>query len=175
MNEICGPLFYVLATDPDPEWRAHAEADTFFCFASLMTVIRDNFIKTLDKSDAGINHRMGLFAKTLQKVDPAVHANLERKRIVPEFYAFRWLTLMLSQEFQLPDVIRMWDTLFADIAWQGRPHNSPEFLIYICVAMLVHQRDAILAADFGDTLKLLQNYPETDLQVILHQATMLRD
>ena len=47
----------------------------------------------------------------------------------PQFYSFRWLTLLLSQEFDLPDVIRLWDCLFADT-------NRFEFLLYCCNAMI---------------------------------------
>ncbi len=36
MNEICGPIYYIFANDPDVEWRRHAEADCFFCFNNLM-------------------------------------------------------------------------------------------------------------------------------------------
>lgn len=43
---------------------------------------------------------------------------------------YRWLTLLLSQEFSLPDVERIWDSLFAD------PQRFT-FLIYICCAMIL--------------------------------------
>ena len=42
----------------------------------------------------------------------------------------RWLTLMLSQEFPLPEVLRIWDSLLAD---QTRSH----FLIDVCAAMII--------------------------------------
>lgn len=42
----------------------------------------------------------------------------------------RWLTLLLSQEFPLPDVMRIWDSLFAD-------ENRFSFLIHICCAMIL--------------------------------------
>ena len=54
MNEIIGPLYHTFASDPEEDWRKHAEEDTFFCFNSIMAEIRDNFIKTLDDSDLGI-------------------------------------------------------------------------------------------------------------------------
>lgn len=39
-------------------------------------------------------------------------------------------TLLLSQEFVLPDVIRIWDSLFAD-------SNRFDFLLLVCCAMLM--------------------------------------
>lgn len=53
----------------------------------------------------------------------------EEQNIKPQYFTFRWLTLLLSQEFLLPDVIRIWDTLFSD---PDRFH----FLILVCCAML---------------------------------------
>ena len=32
----------------------------------------------------------------------------------PSFYGFRWLTLLMTQEFDLPDVLRLWDSLLSD-------------------------------------------------------------
>lgn len=54
MNEILGPLYYVLASDRDIEWSSHAEADTFYCYQNLMAEVKDHFIKTLDRSSVGI-------------------------------------------------------------------------------------------------------------------------
>ena len=54
MNEILGPMYYCMASNPDASWAAHAEADAFFCFTMLMSEIRDVFIKTLDDSAMGI-------------------------------------------------------------------------------------------------------------------------
>lgn len=54
----------------------------------------------------------------------------QEQNIKPQFFAFRWLTLLLSQEFLLPDVIRIWDSLFAD-------DNRFDFLLLVCCAMLM--------------------------------------
>ena len=40
------------------------------------------------------------------------------------------MTLLLSQEFTLPDVIRIWDSLFAD-------ENRFNFLTDVCCAMML--------------------------------------
>ncbi len=29
-------------------------------------------------------------------------------QVNPQFYAFRWITLLLTQEFSFPDVVRLW-------------------------------------------------------------------
>ncbi len=61
----------------------------------------------------------------------------------------RWLSLMLSQEFALPDVLRIWDSLLAD-------ETRSDFLIDVCTAMVLVIREDILTNDFADNVKLLQ-------------------
>lgn len=97
-----------------------------------MTHIRDNFMKIYDNSEFGIHVRMQNFLKLLKKVDNEIYDRFETQKLKPEFYAFRWLTLLLSQEFYLPDVLRLWDSLFAD------QERNFEFLLYICCAMVVY-------------------------------------
>ena len=67
----------------------------------------------------------------------------------PQYYSFRWLTLLLSQEFDLPDILRLWDSLFAD-------QYRFEFLLYVCIAMLVLLREKLLDGSFADNLKMIQ-------------------
>lgn len=35
-------------------------------------------------------------------------------QVNPQFYAFRWITLLLTQEFSFEDSLRIWDTLLSD-------------------------------------------------------------
>jgi hypothetical protein len=43
----------------------------------------------------------------LKEKDLQLWDNLAAKKLVPQFYSFRWLTLLLSQEFQLPGISLM--------------------------------------------------------------------
>lgn len=147
MNEIIGPIYYTFATDPNTEWKGkrwicaivddsfrleHAEADTFYCFTSLMTHIRENFMKIYDNSEFGILGRMQKFLALLKETAKDIYDLFEKQRLKPEFYSFRWITLLLSQEFHLPDVLRLWDSLFAD------QDQNLQFLMYLCCAMVVY-------------------------------------
>ncbi|XP_078493741.1 TBC1 domain family member 13 [Ciona intestinalis] len=152
MNEIIGPLYYTLASDPNMDWREHAEADTFFCFTNLMAEIRDNFIKSLDTSASGIEGSMNKALCLLRETDPQVWLLLEKQGIKPQYFLFRWLTLLLSQEFNLPDVIHIWDVLFSD-------ERRFTLLTAVCCAMIVLLREQLLDNDFSHNMKLLQNYP----------------
>lgn len=166
MNEIVGPIYHAFACDPDPTWRKHAEADTFFCFTNLMAEIRDFFIKTLDEAEFGINSMMSKLTNQVRANDPEIWLRLHQQELCPQYYSFRWLTLLLSQEFPLPDVMRIWDSLFAD-------ENRFSFLIHICCAMILLLRDQLLAGDFAANVKLLQNFPSMDIQIVLSKAAAL--
>lgn len=171
MNEICGPIYYTFANDPNIEWRQHAEADCFFCFSSLMGLegVRENFVAVLDDTQWGIGSNMKRLYNLVKTKDVAVYYMLEKQNLKPEFFAFRWLTLLLSQEFPLPEVISLWDALFAD-------NKSFDLLLHVCCAMILLQRDNLIRSDFSTNIKILQNYPPSvDIQLILSKARKLRE
>lgn len=170
MNEILGPIYYTFATDPDVICKEYAEADSFFCFTNLMSEIRDNFLKTLDfDSQCGIGSMMSKLVDKMKSSDERVSQRLQELDLKPQYYAFRWITLLLSQEFPLPDVLRIWDSLFAD-------EERFDFLISMCCAMLILVRDELISGDFPHSMKLVQNYQKTkiDLQTILSKAVEIR-
>lgn len=167
MNEVLGPLYYLFAISPaNQKCRAAAESQAFFCFMNLMSEIMNNFIKTLDGSEMGIVHQIRLLSQLLQEKDPQLWKDLEKKKLNLQFFALRQLTLLLSQEFELPDVLRLWDTLFSD-------SNRFELLRYCCCAMLMLQRETLLRGDFAENLKLMQSYPPTDIENIINYALEL--
>lgn len=166
MNEIIGPIYYTFSLDNDEMNYGQAEADTFWCFTNLMSEIRDNFIKHLDDSACGIGERMDKFMRMLKDKDTTLWLKLQEQDLKPQYYAFRWITLLLSQEFELPDVQRLWDSLLADC-------QRFEFLISVCCAMLVLVREELLKSDFSANMKLVQNYPSMDIHLILAKAVEL--
>ncbi|XP_065361098.1 TBC1 domain family member 13 [Calliphora vicina] len=166
MNEIVGPIYYVMASDPDLEVREHAEADCFYCFTALMAEIRDFFIKTLDDSEGGIKNMMKRLAEMLRSKDLEIYERLKAQELHPQYYSFRWISLILSQEFPLPDVVRIWDSVLSD-------EKRFDFLLKICCAMILIQREQILQNDFASNVKLLQNYPSMDINIVLSRAFSL--
>jgi len=149
MNEILGPIYYIFALDNETLFQGHAEPDAFFCFTNLMSEIRDNFCKTLDKSSVGIQSLIARLNTLLREKDIELWQAFETKKLNPQFYSFRWLTLLLSQEFELPDILRLWDSLFSD------PFRF-DFLLYVCCAMLICLREELLDGSFAENLKMLQ-------------------
>ncbi|KAI1318177.1 hypothetical protein EDD11_007060 [Mortierella claussenii] len=173
MNEILGPLYYLLANDPDEGSRAHAEAESFWLFHLLMAHFRDHFVRSLDRDRvSGIGSTIARMNFRLRQFDEHLWQNLEDKGIVPEYYSFRWLTVLCTQEFEVPDVWRIWDSVFADT---GGVEKDYDFLLDFGCAMVCRFRNDLLEGDFADNVKLLQNYPSVDIQSILYLATVIRD
>ena len=120
MNELLAPMYYVFCQEkPDgvvdsnssdaasesSVYVSNAEADAFFCFSQLMSEMRDRFIKSLDAEPTGILAALKRLEDALKSVDPPLYHHLTvRNQVDSRFFAFRWLTLLLSQEFELPGI-----------------------------------------------------------------------
>lgn len=149
--------------------QVSAEADTFFCFVELLSGFRDNFVQQLDNSVVGIRATITRLSQLLKEHDEELWRHLEiTTKVNPQFYAFRWITLLLTQEFNFADSLLIWDTLLSD------PDGPQDTLLRICCAMLVIVRRRLLAGDFTSNLKLLQHYPSTNISHLLYVANKLR-
>ncbi|PSC67678.1 TBC1 domain family member 13 [Micractinium conductrix] len=169
MNELYAPLYFLFRTDPDAEAAQHAEADAFFCFVDLMGEFRDHFCQQLDNTEVGIRATLGRLNAMLRAHDEELWEHLDRGiKINPQFYAFRWITLALTQEFSFPDALRLWDSLLSD------PAGRTDCLLRLCIAMLLNVRQELLQGDFATCMKLLQRYPSVDVHLVLARAEALK-
>ncbi|XVF29109.1 hypothetical protein REPUB_Repub15cG0091500 [Reevesia pubescens] len=149
--------------------QAAAEADTFFCFVELLSGFRDHFCQQLDNSIVGIRSTITRLSQLLKEHDEELWRHLEvTTKVNPQFYAFRWITLLLTQEFNFADSLHIWDTLLSD------PEGPMETLLRVCCAMLILIRRRLLAGDFTSNLKLLQHYPSANISHLLYVANKLR-
>lgn len=165
MNEVLAPLYYVFSTDSDEINAGNAEADAFTCFVSLMGDSMNHFCKQLDNSSAGIHSTLSRLSEMLKANDEELWRHLElQNKVNPQFYAFRWITLLLTQEFSLQAILRIWDSLLSN------PFGVQDVLLRICCAMLICARSRLLRGDFVDNLKLLQHYPQNNVEHILQVA-----
>ncbi|KAJ6296357.1 hypothetical protein OIU78_024244 [Salix suchowensis] len=115
MNEVLAPIFYVFSTDTDEKNAVNAEADSFFCFVRLLSDSVDHFCQQLDNSPVGILSTLSRLAELLKENDEELWKHLEfTTKVKPQFYAFRWITLLLTQEFNFQSILRIWDSLFSN-------------------------------------------------------------
>ncbi|KAJ1634223.1 rab-GTPase-TBC domain-containing protein [Pavlovales sp. CCMP2436] len=147
---------------------AGLEADAFFCFTNLMAETRDTFCQSLDQSDVGVKEAIEQLSVLLLRADPELHAHMASEGVSPQFYSFRWITLLVSQEFDLPDVLRIWDSFFSD------EKRFPllfsflfgRFALFWCLSMILRVRELLLDGDFGIIIKTLQSYPDPDIEAL---------
>lgn len=73
--------------------------------------------------------------------------------------------LLMCQEFDMSNVIRLWDTLLSD------PERF-DFLNFICVASVLYKRDICLEGDFAECMENLQKATDhiTDVTVLINDA-----
>lgn len=49
----------------------------------------------------------------MQVIEPMIWSRLEKLKIDPFFYCFRWVTLLYAQDFDLFDTLRIWESIFS--------------------------------------------------------------
>eukprot|EP00741_Cyanophora_paradoxa_P014477 tig00020801_g13962.t1 len=199
MNEVLAPLYYVLCVEEAEDEARHptpqadgprgVEADAYFCFSAVLADVGDRFSKAkrsafasqletaprslivwgMDSAASGVRGLLAELAALLRAADYDLSAHLASLNVDFHFFGLRWVTLLLSQEFPLPDVLRIWDSVLAD-------RSRFKFLLYVCCGMLICVRDRLLGGDFAVCVKTLQRYPaDTDVAVILKVACAVRD
>jgi len=166
MNEILSPIYYVFSTDStDKQW---AEADSFYCFMNLMSHLNDRFVSDSDTSQIGIIACINELDDILKDEDVELWKCLQEQNLDPRYYALRYLSLLLSMEFELPDVLRLWDSFLGD------PMRF-KFVTYFVVGMLKFARNDLMKNCFSDNLMLLQQYPyENDILQIFNIAVEIQ-
>ena len=180
MNELYGTLYYVIGSVKSRNsvddglmeaFQGDPEVAAFYCFVDLMSDFRDNFCHQLDKSQVGIAGIMQKLSFNLKSYDPLLWNHLENDlKIVPQLYAFRWVTTILTQEFSLPEVIVVWDRLLSE------SESKIGYLIRLCTAMVMMQRETLLTSDFAKAMKLLQDYQSLcpDVALLLGYAERIK-
>lgn len=58
-------------------------------------------------------------------------------QVNPQFYAFRWITLLLTQEFNFADSLHIWDALLSDP--EGPQVSILLLIIYIEIVCICFQ------------------------------------
>ena len=113
MNEVLATLYYCFF-ESTRLYLDYFESDLFFCFTRVMSDLRDGFIRTMDSEETGINGKIRRFCTVFKQIDRPLFEHIEAQNVQANFYSLRWLMLMMSQEFELLNVIKVWDTLLAD-------------------------------------------------------------
>ncbi|KAG5671197.1 hypothetical protein PVAND_001408 [Polypedilum vanderplanki] len=116
-------------------------------------------------SEIEVVHQLNMVRdKIFAKQDLHLHNHLLKLEIPLALFGIRWLRLLFGREFNLLDLLILWDAIF------GVGENL-KFTYYIVVAMLIHIRDRLLSNDYTSCLTLLMRYPtNADVSLIIRHA-----
>ncbi|GAB68865.1 hypothetical protein PCYB_142930 [Plasmodium cynomolgi strain B] len=165
MNEILAPLYFIIFNDPLCNCPMQGEADTFFCFIELMQKQKDVFCEGLDNTDDGINGKLKKFSLLLRIKEYEIWKKLHTLKIETQYYALKWILLLLTQEFDMADTIILYDHFIIN--------NDENFILYICLVICSKLKSSLLCGNFTVNLKLLQNIPPFDPYDIIYEAKSL--
>jgi len=142
MNVLAAPFLYA----------ARSEAEAFVAFHCFITYECPGYVRgAMD----GVHKGLALVDKVLAIVDPKLSLYLISKGMHAELYAFPSVLTLCACTPPLPEVLRLWDFLFA----YGAHLN-----ILCIVAQLVILRKSIL--DSPSPTKILRSFPPLQAEMI---------
>ena len=168
MNEILAPIFYCFSIDKNETSIKNLEADSYISFENFMEIIKYIFIKKLDNSEKGITTRLQKFSTLIRMLDYRISDQLNKYKIEMEFFAFRWLTLFFTQDFEIPDVLRLWDSILSE-------DDAFDFMNMIMLALLRNKTDGILNNEFAGIMSVLQNFDNINVDALIRDAVNVRN
>lgn len=167
-NELVVPFYYVL-------FKAQSllnndldlvEALAYQCLQTLLTESTLNEFYTTADNSSIIMHQLDDFRGLLAKHLPDVSAIVERLKIHPLLYSFRWFNLLFSQEHDLPTLLSIWDCMLAHFNLDN-PKELMECVFYVGVGHLNNIKGRLDRTNYGTTISALQNMTDLDIKAIL--------
>ena len=92
------------------------ESDMYILFERLMSILglfyEQKRIGDVSKQSKIFDKCEYLFNQ-LSKIDPLYHTTLVRHNLIPSVFGLRWIRMLYAREYQLDEVISLWDAIFA--------------------------------------------------------------
>ncbi|KAF2035764.1 cell division control protein 16 [Setomelanomma holmii] len=147
MNVLCGPFLYA----------SRSEVEAFTGFEALITRECPGYVRG---SMEGVHKGLALVDHVLEVVDPKLFAHLMAHHMQAKIYAFASVLTMSACTPPLPEVLCLWDFLFA---------YGPHLNVLCIVAQLVLIRTEILNSPSPN--QILRNLPSLRAKDIIAVAT----
>ncbi len=133
MNEILGLVVFVV----------RGEEESFWCFNSIMTQLKDLFIPDADSTHAGIYSNIEAVYELVRCYDCTLYRYIEKHQLPLAALIMRWMTTLLATDLTLADSIRIWD-----VALMSAPGNHLlNFSIHLCAAYLLEMGQQLAHTD----------------------------
>ncbi|OAA73168.1 Rab-GAP/TBC domain protein [Cordyceps fumosorosea ARSEF 2679] len=142
MNVLAAPFLYA----------ARSEGEAFAAFHALLTREVPAYIRG---AMTGVHRGLALVDRVLAVVDPRLAMHLAAKGLAAEIYAFPSVLTLCACTPPLPEVLKLWDFLFA---------YGPHLNILCIVAQLTIMRAQILQSPSPN--KVLRSFPPLNADLI---------
>ncbi|EPE09161.1 gtpase-activating protein gyp7 [Ophiostoma piceae UAMH 11346] len=155
MSDLLAPLYAVIQDD----------AMAFWAFQHFMDRMERNFLR----DQSGMRAQLLALDHLLQFMDPKLYDHLKKADSTNFFFFFRMLLVWYKREFDWPDVLRLWETLWTDLL-------SSSFHLFVALAILEKHREIIMThlQHFDEVLKYVNELSGTiDLESTLIRAEAL--
>ena len=144
------------------------EADVYWCLTNLLSGIQDHY--TSDQP--GVQRMVMRLEELVQRIDADLCLHLSEMGVQFLQFSFRWMNCLLLREFELPCVVRLWDTYISE------KDGFEDFHVYVCAAFLCQFSPQLQAMSFDELLGFMQKIPtqdwtDTEIEMLLSQAFVL--
>ncbi|KAJ9614570.1 CDC16 protein [Cladophialophora chaetospira] len=149
LNVLSAPLLYAS--------RSEAQA-----YAIMTRLLTEHIPTYLSPAMSGVHQGLDLIDRILAEISPALSAHLLSKGLQAKIYAFAPVTTLCAGIPPLPEVLKLWDFLFAFGA----------HLNVICVvAQLLMLKDKLIAEQSPG--KMLRNFPNLNADEVIKMTVLI--
>ena len=169
MNEIIAPIYYTFSFDRinESEPIDDIEADSFWCFFNLMCTYRELFDKNEDKKEHGLFAKASRLEKMLKIVDKNLYEYLKKVSFDYTIITMRWISLMFSQDFQMVDILRIWDFLLSC-------DNKYENTYFFSLSIILMKKDIIMKSRLEEIFELFQSLQDLNVEDIIFNTKYIK-
>jgi len=154
MNEILATIYFCFAKSND----SFLESELFYCFENFMLEVKDIYLKENDSSSRGIHGIVKIIENLLEYHDPELANHFKDIGIEINFFALRWILIFFSQEFFMPETMRLWDSLIIET-------DKFKFITFVCLGVITKKRKELLNLEFADAMFSLQNLKTLEFSI----------
>jgi hypothetical protein len=168
-NELVAPLYYVckMAKNVFGDDEMEIEAMTFMLLTNLITTTSvQDFYDTKDKSSQ-LQSLLASYNVIFHRHDEKTAKLFDSIEIDPFLYAYRWFNLLFAQEHDLPNLLIIWDALFAHI------DDFSQYILYVGVAHIKTMNHVLSKIEFFEMLETIQKMKQSNALQILKEANKM--
>jgi hypothetical protein len=145
------------------------EADLYWMLSKLLGDLQDNYIF----SQPGIQRLNMRLKEIIQRVDPDLGDHFSSEQVDFMQISFRWFNCLLTREFNIKGILRVWDTCIAE------EEGFSVFLTYICAVMITRMSADMKKLDFQGIMMMISKSPFNSyefeaIETLLSEAFVLK-